>query len=492
MAGIRIEGNTSGNVVEVSATNELKVELSKDEATAGYAIMLSEVSEPDDQAGSVRRQPEANADFVLRTGVDQVLLQATFGGSATSANAIAQDVWQQTATTMTATAGGTIGSANSGFLIMNAGNSTTVTQGIAYRTYAQYQIYNSFPTYVTFVASAINSGATGKVLEMGVGLVTSATSLGILDGVCFRWNQSGEFRGVLCIAGVEYQTAALTIPYDEVVREFILVLSQDEVEFWVNGSLFAVLSPPTDSPAICLQPNLPVFMRVFNNAAPSPLVPAQLRISQVAVAQGAMQTNKPYSYMMSGMSQHASNVPYGTAIGMTPAITNNTTPTTGAGSNTAALVTGLGGFFQMNAIASSASDLIATSYQVPATTTAVTGSKRLYITGVRISCINFGATIATTPTTLMWSLCWGHTSVSLATTDSVSAKAPRRTTLGTMTCPVGALVGAMYTADIDLNFMTPIVVNPGEFIATAVRQIVGTATGSQTIYGMVGFGGFWE
>jgi hypothetical protein len=181
MAGIRIEGNTSGNIVEVSATGEIKVELSKDEATAGYAIMLSEVSEPTDPGGSIRRQPEANSDYVLRVGIDQVLLQSTFGGSATSANAIAQDVWQQTATTMTATAGGTIGSANSGFLIMNAGASVTITQGIHYRTYAQYQIYNSFPTYITFVAAPISSGATGKVIEMGVGLVTSATSLGILD-----------------------------------------------------------------------------------------------------------------------------------------------------------------------------------------------------------------------------------------------------------------------------------------------------------------------
>jgi hypothetical protein len=233
-------------------------------------------------------------------------------------------------------------------------------------------------------------------------------------------------------------------------------------------------------------------MRVFNNSVPNPAVAAQLKVAQVNVSQGAMQTNKPYSYVMSGMGQHSSNVPYGTAVGMTPAITNNTTPTAGAGSNTAALVTGLGGYFQMNAIASSANDLIATSYQVPAMTTAITGSRRLYITGCRISCINFGATVATTPTTLMWTLCWGHTSVSLATTDAVGAKAPRRTGLGIMSAPVGSVIGAPYSNEIDLNFTTPIVVNPGEFIATAVRQIVGTATGSQTIYGLVGFGGFWE
>lgn len=491
MAGIRIEGNTSGNVAEVSTQGELKVELSKSEATAGYAIMLSEVSEPEDPGGSIRRQPEVNEDYVFRVGQDQILLKSVFSGSATSANAISQDVWQQTATTMTATATNTVGVANSGFLLLNAGASVTITQGISYRTYASYPLYGTYPTYIEFFAGTANGAATGKVMELGVGLVTSATSLELLDGVCFRWTQNGELRGVMCIAGVEYYTAALTIPDDSATNHFVICASAEQVEFWIDGALQAIMDSPAGAASVCLQNNLPVLMRVFNNSAPNPLVAAQLRIAQVNISQGAMATNKPYSYVMSAMSQHASNVPYGTAVGMTPAITNNTSPGAGAGSNTAALVTGLGGFFLMNSIASSANDLIATSYQVPAQTTAITASKRLYITGVRISCINFSATVATTPTTLLWTLCWGHTNVSLATTDAVTAKAPRRVGLGVMSVAVGAVAGAPYSNEIDLSFATPIVVNPGEFIATAVRQIVSTATGNN-IYGLVGFGGFWE
>jgi hypothetical protein len=49
----------------------------------------------------------------------------------------------------------------------------------------------------------------------------------------------------------------------------------------------------------------------------------------------------------------------------------------------------------------------------------------------------------------------GHTSLSLATADAV-----------------GAVVGQTYDKDILRNFVTPIVVNPGEYIAVTVRFLV--------------------
>ena len=54
------------------------------------------------------------------------------------------------------------------------------------------------------------------------------------------------------------------------------------------------------------------------------------------------------------------------------------------------------------------------------------------LNGVRISAANLGAAVATTETTLAFSLAFGHSAVSLATTEAAAAKAPRRVALGIM------------------------------------------------------------
>jgi hypothetical protein len=109
--------------------------------------------------------------------------------------------------------------------------------------------------------------------------------------------------------------------------------------------------------------------------------------------------------------------------------------------------------------------------------------RRLVLRGVRIDAVNTGAAVATTATTIQWSLAFGHTAVSLATAEGAAAKAPRRVALGIMTWPVGAAIGqAPQGGAIDFDFGdAPIFVNPGEFIALVGKFIVGTATASQTI-----------
>ena len=58
---------------------------------------------------------------------------------------------------------------------------------------------------------------------------------------------------------------------------------------------------------------------------------------------------------------------------------------------------------------------------------------------------------------------------------------------------VGAAVGAVYTPDsISRWFDSPIYVNPGEFLAVVVKQIVGTATASQSIWFTVTFDAYFE
>ena len=103
--------------------------------------------------------------------------------------------------------------------------------------------------------------------------------------------------------------------------------------------------------------------------------------------------------------------------------------------------------------------------------------------GVCIDAVNTGAAVATTATTVQFSLAFGHTGVSLATLEAATTKAARRVALGYMTWPVGAAIGAQpQSGPLDVDFGdAPIYVNPGEYVQLVGKFLVGTATASQTI-----------
>lgn len=475
---------------------------------AGYRMVLSEVSGPSDPAGQLVRTIETTDDYVWRVGPSNMLLNCQFGGSSTSANAIQQDVWKQTATTMTATAGytGVVTSiVGHGFLRLNSGASSAVNVGIMYQTYATYQIFGAATTYIEFEARTVNcfgagagrrsGGYSGSVVELGTGFATTAITWGLLDGVCFRKTALGELRGVLCFNGVEYLSKPLIMPTDNEVHRWTIALRLGRVGFWIDGQRKATIDPPGGLSNSSLQINLPVLMRVQNNYPT--LFACQLDVAEVFVSKGNVGTTKPWSHIQAGMSGFCSNVPYGTAVGETNNRANATAvPATAVGTNTGATLpmTALGGLGRMTAqvtTTGAAGDMVFCSYQVPAQT-ALLASRRLYITGISISCSNGGAVVATTPTTLHWQLAWGHTNISLATADAVNTKAPRHLPLGQMSIPATAIVGQRYDRDIVRQFVTPVVVNPGEFIAATCRFLVGTATASQEVVANIGFEGYWE
>jgi hypothetical protein len=237
-----------------------------------------------------------------------------------------------------------------------------------------------------------------------------------------------------------------------------------------------------------------MLVRIYNALATPSLAP-QVKIAEMWVSQMGMDWQKPWSHIVAGMSQHSANVPFGSAIGESAVNFLNSTaiPATAGATNTTALVTGLGGHYQMNAQAGSllaAAENIVTSYQIPAQS-ATQASKRFICTGIHITAINTGAVVATTPTTLLWGIAWGHTAVSLATTDAVNTKAPRHLKVGTQFFAIGAVIGQNAT-DINITLANPFTVNPGEFIASTCRFVVGTATASQVITGSVSFEGYWE
>ena len=498
MLQANIIGSTSLNPSEVDAYGNILVNTPTDPTKAGFVTIAGSV--PLAAGGNTPRTMNVSSEGRLHIGLDRPVFYINFASSATPANAIPQDALKQTATTLTASAGSTAG----GFLWLNSGAANTTATGIAYQSYTTIQTWGGYVTRYEFEALTLNcANAVNKVLELGAGLITDAKTDGLLDGFCFRWTKTGTFIGVISLNGTEYQTSPLTIPADNILNRYSIVVSQVSVDFYINQSLLVAFPIPSGAVGPGYQTNLPILMRIYNAVATPALAP-QVKISEIWVSQNGVDWQKPWHHIVAGMSQHAMNVPYGQAMAAAGSSPSNrcgtaggaAVPVTAVGTNTGGTLpfTGLGGIGRMTAQATNiaaAGDMIFSSYQVPAQT-ATQASKRLFITGISISCSNGGAVVAGTPTTLVWQLAWGHTAISLATGDAVNAKGPRFLPLGQMYAPIGAVIGQTYDRDIVRTFVTPICVNPGEFIATTVRFLIGTATGSQEVVANIGFEGYWE
>jgi hypothetical protein len=159
---------------------------------------------------------------------------------------------------------------------------------------------------------------------------------------------------------------------------------------------------------------------------------------------------------------------------------------------TAALGTGLGGQFSALPTLAANTDGIVCSYQNPAGGINQT-PRRLLITRVRIQGA-VSTVLAGGPVVYGYSLAYGHTNVSMATTESASfatgtAKAPRRIPLGWEAYAANAAVGVIGQS-VDIDLQAPVVVNPGEFIAITAKNI-GTVTTTGVITFLVSIGGVW-
>jgi hypothetical protein len=166
---------------------------------------------------------------------------------------------------------------------------------------------------------------------------------------------------------------------------------------------------------------------------------------------------------------------------------NTTLPTAAAATNTtAALGAFVGGIFQMNAPATSTTDVIVSSWQNPIGGVNQT-PRTLKLRGMKVDCVNTVAAVATTGTTFAVAVAWGaqqaNLAASLAGTETGSfinntTKIRRIQPLGVISFPVGAAIGAQATG-IQFDFEAPLVINPGEYLQVIAKPLLGTATATE-------------
>lgn len=480
-----IRGVTTGLGAEVNASNQLKIVSETDVKTnpgnVGAFRMFSE-----NDAGSMTgtpylQSPETSDDYRLRVGIDSLIFDHTFSETLVDTSSMRLSG----VTTMTATMA-------SGFLTLNAGGAATASGNyIAFQTQRYFRVRATSPLYVEITGNLTAIPITNQVIEVGLYVPTAGTQP--QDGVWFQATSAGVI-GVLGYNGTLTQTGVLVTPGNLPINSngtYLILVNSGYVEFWIDDVLFGEIEVPAGQATPFLTDSLPVTVMQRNSGVVSATSQAALRIGDIGVTSGDIASNRSWAAQMTGMGQHCSQGQSGGTMGTTASLPNATAATTltgGAISQSAAIKTGLGGEAGIIANVPGADGIIF-AYQNPAGS--VTQPPRnLTIMGMRISAVNLGAAVATTPSTLQWSLAYGATGGTIppltqAETQSLTAasvKGYRRIPLGFSSFLVGAAVGTQASDNMVIRFDAPVTLLPGEWLAVTAKFIQGTATASQVIW----------
>jgi hypothetical protein len=476
LAGIRIEGSVTGNVAEVTAENNLQVATPLNSAIAGFVVPAGEFNDGSVVGTRTMRAFDVSDDFRLRVGIDTLLFNEQFPGAALNTT-----LWSQQATTM-------LIALSSGLLTLNSGSSVATTVNARVMSYQHFPIMGTTPLWVQTQVQFPFTPVTNNVCEWGIGLATGVAAP--TDGVFWRYNAAGEFRGVVNFNGTETQTGtidAATLVGTNTMHNFVIGVTETDIEFWLDDVIVGTIALPVGQAAATSSPSLPLLFRCYNSGTTA--TAQQMRVGQVNMSLGDLNIAKAWPNQKSGMGAHSSQGQSGQTLGTTANYANSANPTAAVPTNTtAALGSGLGGQFWETDTLAVTTDGIISSYQNPAGTATAPG-RNLYISSVSITSA-VQVAIATVAYFGQWGIAYGHTAVSLATAEGVGTKAPRRIPLGMQSVIGGTAVGLMLP-NVGGVFDPPLCIYPGEFIQT-IRKKVGTAPATGVLAHAIKFDGYWE
>lgn len=478
-------GSSSAGKANVTSTYDLQVRTPTTLTAVGMvglAGLLDDGSNRVDSASTpYAKRVMVSESGRLAVGQDTWAFTATFKSSA-----INSSQWKTPITTQTV--------ANaSGFVSLNSGAITTLNTNSSLQSYRTFSIPTSGEIRCETFAR-VNTLQINQTIEFGLLSATLPGAAAPADGVFFRYNASNELRGVVNFNGSETQTATITAPTAGQFANYKIVVNERSAEFWVNGTLRAETDIASVAPSQSLayiSGALPYTARYIIGAS-IPAVGTTFSIAKVNVWYLDGQASIPLGHQMAGMGLSGYQGQDGAGTNGTSAnYANSANPTAAVPTNTtAALGAGLGGQFWETDTLAVTTDGIISSFQNLALTTAIPG-KTLYITGVRIdshvqTALTGGGYVAS------WSLAFGHTAVSMATAESLTAatKAPRRVALGFQTVAAAATALTLLAPIVVRFDGCPIVVNAGEFIAT-VKKKIGTAPSAGVIAHLITFDGYY-
>jgi hypothetical protein len=469
-----IESGIDTNVATVNGTKQLMViggiDAAGAPATIGGVRMFSENDTGNITGAAQLRSPESSLDYRLRVGTDTVVFTDSF-------NATAQNTsnWRHAFTTMTMTQ-------SAGFLNVNAAGTSTVSGNFSYlNTWRYFPVIGTAPLAVEFSSAFSELPIANEVLQFGLGIPTGAADC--VDGVWFEYTSAGLKGCTRYNSGTVVKTDLIATLSINVTRHFVIVVGENLTQFWVDDILYGTQTTPAGQGQPFMTTALPVFMQKYNNGTVGASPNLIARFGDVNVSIMDITTNMSWANQMASYGLGMQGLNGGTMGSPMVQWANTALPTAAAATNTtAALGAFLGGIFQMNAPATSATDVIVSSWLNPVGGVNQT-PRTIKLRGMKVDCVNAGAIVAVTPTTFAVALAWGGTALSLATAETGSfvtatAKARRIQPLGVITFPVGGVIGAAANP-IQFDFEAPLVINPGEYVQVIVKPLIGTATVSQ-------------
>lgn len=465
MAGIRIEGS-SGNQLDVDSSGSAltRLPLATVPADVGAVRLYSENDAGTVVGTAVLASPETDQDSRLRIATETLMDMEVFSYTAQNTGKF---IYRNTTMTTTWTAGQ---------MTTNGSNITTTTTGVLVNSYAMFPISGASVTYIEMEVGFTAQPTTNTTIDFGLFLAGAANPFAPTDGVYFRLNASG-IQGVANFSTAESSTLPLTFTYTNNHRyKFLIAIGWREIQFWIDDVLYAVLDTPAGQALPCASVALPVAFRhaIAGGAAGNAI---QMLVGSYAVSLGGMVFNRSLGETFNAALGSYQGLSGGT-MGSLASYANSANPTAAVPTNTTSTVcTALGGQGWETDTLAVNTDGVIMSYQVPAGTVAVQG-RRLRVSGVTIhayvqTALTGGGYVA------QYSLAFGHTAVSLATSEAATTKAPRRIPLGVHAVASGAAISTVLTP-ISVTFQNPIYVNPGEFIAIAKKK-VGTAPSAGVI-----------
>ena len=500
-----IVGGVSNAKVEVDSTfKAIKVQQETDAFTNPLNVgCVRQFAENDNgyiTGAPFLYSPEADADYRQRTGIDVLLDSHVF-------NYTTQHYRKHYMLATTLVPSWTLGAFNT-----NPTSLTTTGAGTILRTWSTFPILGTTTTAIDIEGSFTATPTANVIVEFGGALPAAAVTGAPIDGVFFRLTSAG-MQGVITYNGTETASPVFPIvagsgtPWAYTINkkyQFIVYLNQRNAQFWINdgtgAQLYATINTPSGNGQPCASASVPFFVRQYHSGAAGAALSFALAcysvraggpdfVNQFGVNGNCYEGNYAgLSGSTSTPSLMSGTVTTGTVVAPTAAVPTNTT---------AALGTGLGGLFYETITLASGTDGIVTSYQVPtlltATAATYTPAKRLRINGVSIT--SFVQTVfVSVGHSARFYLAFGHTALSLQTTDAATAKAPTRVNLPFVQNWVTN--AAAYTTPtqsvLDYKFTNPIYVNPGEYVQLVTSHLYGTVPTSGVAAHQVSFDYSWE
>lgn len=487
MAGIRLEGNTSGYVAEVDINNNQLVKTPTNVLQAGFTYLAGR-----NDAGTVTGVIDAAAarisdDFRLSVGVDTPLFDDTF--NATTQNT---GLWKYTALTLACTQAG-------GFLNFNPTNVTTSGAYVSMQSYRYAGMMGNTDLHFEFTGGTVGAAPlAGQVMEFGSFMPSAATAP--TDGIFFRVTSAGIAGIYVNNAGTEYSTAVWGIGNLVVGTnyEFKVVFSERVIDYYVNTVEIGTLTVASGLGAPFLSQAQPLSMQFRNTAliggAGMSWHMSDLHADYIDVALG-----KTHPLLQGGQGKHGSQGQNGNTMGSTSNITNNMAKGTPAALTnttiTAPACIGLGGRATYLPTLTVYQDGILMSFLNPVGGVNIT-PRTLYVGALRINSF-VGTTLVGGPLALLYTVAYGGTTVSAAQAEVASFttggnKAARRIPIGSEGFAAAAAAGTMATGGgVDTMLSAPVVVNPGEYLQVYVTN-VGTVTTAGDIVTWISIGSWWE